>query len=82
MNRRNFLTKLSTSTVISLSLLGGCSTLGHTSADPPTEHPTTEKTTAQKEGIGVGVYLGDESALEPWEEWFGRTADYYSFTVP
>lgn len=80
--RRDFIKSLSTSTAIGLSLLGGCSTLADTSTDPPTERPTTEKTTAQEKGIGVGVYLGDESALEPWEEWFGRTADYYSFTVP
>jgi hypothetical protein len=32
--------------------------------------------------IGVGVYLGDEAALEPWEQWFGRRVDYYSFNVP
>jgi len=30
----------------------------------------------------VGVYLGNEEALRPWESWFGRPVDYYSFDVP
>lgn len=81
-SRRGFIKKLSTSTAISLSLLAGCNTWADTSVDPSTERPLTEETTEQEMGIGVGVYLGDDSALEPWEEWFGRTVDYYSFNVP
>jgi hypothetical protein len=34
------------------------------------------------DGPKVGVYLGNEEALEPWESWFGRPVDYYSFDVP
>jgi len=81
-SRRSFIETFSTGTAISLSLLAGCSTLTDSSTDLSTERPTTEETATPQKDIDVGVYLGDESALEPWEDWFGRTADYYSFTVP
>lgn len=40
-----------------------------------------EKNEEEKDGIGVGVYLGDDSALVPWEEWFGCRVDYYTLNV-
>jgi hypothetical protein len=75
-NRRHFIQKLSAVTVLGSGLLAGCRSPG----PGPSETPTAEKSVP--DDIGVGVYLGDESALEPWEEWFGRTVDYYSFDVP
>jgi hypothetical protein len=42
---------------------------------PDTPSPTPES------GVGVGVYLGSETALEPWEAWFGRKVDLYSFAM-
>ncbi|GAA0553179.1 glycosyl hydrolase [Halorubrum ejinorense] len=51
-----------------------------TSGDQPADETDTEG--ADDSGPKVGVYLGDEGALEPWESWFGRSVDYYSFNVP
>ncbi|WP_434530799.1 glycosyl hydrolase [Haloarcula sp. NS06] len=63
-------------TVLGSGLLSGCRSL----ASDPSETPAEEKSVG--DNIGVGIYLGDESALKPWEEWFGRTVDHYSFSVP
>lgn len=61
-----------------------------TAATPSPTPQSTPSPTADREvtprgfldRIGTGVYLGDESALAGWENWFGRTVDYYSMTVP
>lgn len=65
-DRRRFLRGVATGIVGGTSLLAGCETIA------------SEYTG----GAGVGVYLGNEAALPEWEEWFGRTVDYYSFNVP
>lgn len=80
--RRAFLKRTAAGAVTGVGLLSGC--LGPISSDKsekqsPPESNTTESTDSDPK---VGVYLGDESALEPWESWFGRSVDYYSFNVP
>lgn len=49
--------------------------------DRQTAEPTATGTRTPDPTPGVGVYLGDERLLEPWEEWFGRTVDYYSIAL-
>ena len=83
--RRTFLKQTAAGAAAGTSLLSGC--LGRMSSDESEGQPTDESGTpgtADSTGDGpkVGVYLGDESALAPWEEWFGRPVDYYSFNVP
>lgn len=43
---------------------------------------TATPTPAGSDAIGTGVYLGDESALADWEEWFGCQVDIYAMNVP
>lgn len=40
-----------------------------------------EPTETPDERPGVGIFLGDESKLEAWEQWFGRKVDYFSFAL-
>lgn len=82
--RRPLLKRLATGAVAGTGLLSGCSGLFEPSepTDPRTGTATASDSTSQRStGPKVGVYLGDEAALEPWEEWFGQTVDYYSFNV-
>ena len=82
--RRHLLKQLSTGLVVGSGLLSGCSELFGTDepAEPCTDAATATGCAGQRSQIpGVGVYLGDEAALDPWEEWFGRPVDYYSLNV-
>lgn len=84
-NRRTFLKRTAAGAVTGVSLLSGC--LGLMPSERSENQPADEADPAvTQESTGndpkVGVYLGDEGALEPWESWFGRPVDYYSFNVP
>lgn len=89
-SRRAFLRRTAAAAV-GASALAGCASLTgpeRTETEPPsrterpTETPVPTETEVPDTGARVGVYLGNENALEPWENWFGRTVDYYSFNVP
>jgi len=41
----------------------------------------TPRSAPQDTSPGVGVYLGNDQTLTEWENWFGRSVDYYSFTL-
>jgi hypothetical protein len=93
-SRRRLLKLVGASGVAGTSALAGCSMIQGGTVGGRTETPEatnsseqgesgTMNTVAPDEGrIGVGVFLGDEAALEPWEAWFGRPVDRYSFIVP
>ena len=63
--------------------LAGC---GSSDEDPDTVGPTAALT-EEPAGIprdqapGVGIYLGDDRALQTWENWFGRSVEYYSIAL-
>lgn len=83
-NRRHFIKTLSAATVVGSGLLSGCFSPSDDSTGTETTAPGAAQTAAEspENSIGVGVYLGDDSALAPWEEWLGRTVDYYSLVLP
>jgi len=48
----------------------------------PDRAPTSEGgSQTPSAGPGVGVYLGDDTKLDQWEEWFRRPLDYYSIAL-
>ncbi|SFR67034.1 glycosyl hydrolase [Halogeometricum limi] len=52
-----------------------------TSRPTDTATETAEPTPTPPKMPDVGIYLGADDSLPAWEEWFGRTADYYSFAL-
>jgi len=81
--RRTFLRRAAAGAATGVGLLSGCmapSSPGGSGEQPAIEADTPG--TEVPEGPKVGVYLGNEAALQPWESWFGRPVDYYSFDVP
>lgn len=84
-NRRSFLRKVAAGTAgLGVSTaLAGCG-LADNDAEPsePTTTPTESPTSNSKSrDPGVGIYLGDDRTLQLWENWFGRTVDYYSIAL-
>ncbi|MFD1597920.1 glycosyl hydrolase [Halobellus rarus] len=80
--RRELLKRAGQGAVVASGLLAGCSANEDGGDANPTGTATETSAKPSLDQFGVGVYLGDEGALEPWEEWFGRTVDYYSLNVP
>jgi len=83
-NRRRAMQIIGGGAAAGLTALAGCSSRSSSSVvtSESVVEKTEEVTNNGREEISVGVFLGDEAALEPWEEWFGRPVDHYSLIVP
>lgn len=71
LTRRSIIKRLGVGTAaISVTSLSGCSSSCKDGCGPkPDPRP------------GVGVFLGDDTKLEQWENWFGQPLDYYSVAL-
>jgi len=85
-DRRTFLSRLAAGCAgaAASSALAGCGTLGGKTELPEgaeTREGTQRSETRRDQSPGVGIYLGNDRTLNAWENWFGRTVDYYSIAL-